>query len=255
MAIGHARPHAPAPAPHPRRPPRRTRPLRRPARRHPRCPHRRGATRPLRPSGWTRAHVVTHVALSADAYRRLLAVARTGAEPTPRSDAGLARAVAAGAARPAAELTADLHDSLAGLLADARSMPAEAWNATVTPLADRPHPAWFTLHRCWREPETHHTDQARRLRPGRLARRLRVLGPGRHPHRPGRPRLPAQPGRGPDLDRRWTLTPTGPAVTAPAHRLLAWLSGRADAGSPITTGPVPAPPAWPLPPTRPWSWT
>ncbi|MEU6236089.1 maleylpyruvate isomerase family mycothiol-dependent enzyme [Kitasatospora sp. NPDC047058] len=204
--------------------------------------------------GWTRAHVVTHLARSADAYRRLLALARTGAEPTPRPDAdALARAVESGAARPAAELAADLHDSLAGLLADARAMPDGAWNATVTALAGWPHPAWFTLHRCWRELETHHTDLATGYGPSdwpaayvswALDDTLTALAARGFPL--GRVEAP-------DLDRRWTLGPAGPAVTAPAHTLLAWLSGRSDATPLTTTGPVPSPPAWPLPPSRSWA--
>ncbi|MFB7617510.1 maleylpyruvate isomerase family mycothiol-dependent enzyme [Kitasatospora sp. NPDC056181] len=207
--------------------------------------------------GWTRAHVVAHLARSADAYRRLLKTARTGAEPGPRPDAGaLTRAVEDSAARPAPDLVDDLHDSLAALIEDARSMPATAWDAEVTAAAGWPHPAWFTLYRCWRELETHHTDLAAGHGPSdwpapyvawalddtltTLAARDFPLG-----------RVDAV-----DLGRQWTLAPSGPAVTAPGHAVLAWLTGRTDT-SPLTftDGPLPVPPAWPLPPTRPWTWT
>lgn len=37
-------------------------------------------------------------------------------------------------------------------------MPAERWNTLVSALAGWRHPAWFTLHCCRRELETHHVD-------------------------------------------------------------------------------------------------
>ncbi|MCX4818400.1 maleylpyruvate isomerase family mycothiol-dependent enzyme [Streptomyces sp. NBC_01142] len=93
--------------------------------------------------GWTGGHVATHVARSADAYVWLLTVARTGAEPTPRAgSAALARAAEHDATRPTAELVADVRTSLARLVEDAESMPAEAWDTLVTALAGRRHPAW-----------------------------------------------------------------------------------------------------------------
>ncbi|MFI6846740.1 maleylpyruvate isomerase family mycothiol-dependent enzyme [Kitasatospora sp. NBC_00085] len=205
--------------------------------------------------GWTRAHVVAHLARSANAYRGLLEAARTGAGPDPRPDAGaLARAVEDGAARPAADLVNGLRDSLAGLIEDARSMPAAAWDARVTALAGWPHPAWFTLHRCRRELETHHADLAAGYGPpdwpaayvawalddtlAALAARDFPLG-----------RVDAV-----DLGRHWTLAPTGPSVAAPGHALLAWLGGRAEAPLRSTAdAPLPTPPAWPLPPVQAWT--
>ncbi|MFE2582622.1 maleylpyruvate isomerase N-terminal domain-containing protein [Streptomyces sp. NPDC059378] len=57
--------------------------------------------------GWSRGHVLTHLARSADVYRWLLTLARTGTEPGPRADAAaLNRALREGAERPADELTA-----------------------------------------------------------------------------------------------------------------------------------------------------
>src|SRR5205823_1321967 len=71
-------------------------------------------------TGWTRGHVVSHLACSADAYLWLLAVARNGAEPAPRTGAeALARAVREGADRPAVELATDLRTRLARLAEDA----------------------------------------------------------------------------------------------------------------------------------------
>ncbi|MET9694267.1 maleylpyruvate isomerase N-terminal domain-containing protein [Streptomyces sp. NPDC006514] len=99
-------------------------------------------------AGWTRGHVITHLARSIDAYQRLLAVARTGIEPASWTDAkALARAGREDANRPAAELATDLRSRLAHLAEDATSMPVECWDTLVTALAGWRHPVWCTLHR------------------------------------------------------------------------------------------------------------
>ncbi|WP_354637749.1 maleylpyruvate isomerase family mycothiol-dependent enzyme [Kitasatospora camelliae] len=197
--------------------------------------------------GWSRAQVVAHLAHSADAYRRLLGLARgergTGARPSAEE---MARAVERTAAQPAAVLAADLRERLAVLFADARAMPAAAWDATVTALAGWPHPAWYTLYRCWRELETHHVDLARGYAPAdwpaayvawALDDTLAALGARRFPL--GRVRAT-------DLDRSWPGAASGPDLAAPGHALLAWLSGRA-AAPPGFPAPLQVPPAWPLP--------
>lgn len=147
---------------------------------------------------WTRGHVITHLARSIDAYGWLLAVARTGIEPAPRADAkSLARTVREGADRPAAELATDLRSRLAHLAEDATSMPVERWDTLVTALAGWRHPAWYTLHRCWRELETHHVDLNAGLPHHRLAQHVRYLGTRRHHHGARRTRLPRRPGQSP----------------------------------------------------------
>ncbi|MGD3106149.1 maleylpyruvate isomerase N-terminal domain-containing protein [Streptomyces sp. YGL11-2] len=114
---------------------------------------------PSQREGRTRGHVLAHVAHSADAYVWLLCLARTGAEPGPRGDAAaLARAMAETAALPAVELVAEVRGCLERFVAEAREMPAAAWDGMVTALAGWRHPAWYTLRRCLRELETHHLD-------------------------------------------------------------------------------------------------
>ncbi|WP_030239513.1 maleylpyruvate isomerase family mycothiol-dependent enzyme [Streptomyces sp. NRRL S-350] len=203
--------------------------------------------------GWNRAQVVTHVARSADAYRWLLTSARTGAEPGPRADAAaLDRALREGAGRGAAELVDDLRCSLDRFLDEAASMPAERWPTPVTALAGWRHPAWFTLHRARRELETHHVD----LNLGHgtadwpadyvawaldaTAATLAARG------------FPVARLAATDLGRAWPLGPTGPAVTAPGHVLLAWLAGRGPAPAADPDHPLPTPPVWPLPPVPGW---
>ena len=64
--------------------------------------------------GWSRGHVLTHLARNADGLRNLLIWARTGV-PTPQYASPQARdaAIAAGADRTAAEQAADIRDSAA----------------------------------------------------------------------------------------------------------------------------------------------
>ncbi|MGW2693105.1 maleylpyruvate isomerase family mycothiol-dependent enzyme [Streptomyces sp. NPDC001296] len=117
------------------------------------------AREPSALAGWSRGHVITHLTRSADAYRWLLHLARTGIEPGPRADGpALARARREGAGRDAATLVADLHKSVDRLLDEATAMPIGRWSALVTALAGRRHPASFTLHRARREREIDHAD-------------------------------------------------------------------------------------------------
>ncbi|MGC4985619.1 maleylpyruvate isomerase family mycothiol-dependent enzyme [Streptomyces sp. DT193] len=204
--------------------------------------------------GWSRGHVITHLARSADVYRWLLTLARTGTEPGPRANAAvLDRALREGAERSAGELVADLRGSLDRLLDEARAMPAERWFTLVTALAGWRHPAWFTLQRCRRELETHHVD----LNLGYTTAdwpsdyvtwalddtvaALTARG------------FPVARIRATDLDRAWTPAPAGPTVTGSGRSILAWLTGRGTDTPLRSDVPLPTPPRWPLPPTPGWA--
>ncbi|MFJ8624863.1 maleylpyruvate isomerase family mycothiol-dependent enzyme [Kitasatospora sp. NPDC093550] len=222
----------------------------------------RQAREPSALPDWSRAQVITHLARSADAYRRLLTRAGTGVESGPRADAAApARALREGADRGAAELVADLRRSLDGMFEAAAAMPEDRWSVLVPALAGWRHPAWFTLHRARREFETHHVD----LNLGRgpadwpagyvtwaLDATAATLGARDFPVA----RLEAV-----DLGRAWTLGAAGPVVSGPGHVLLAWLAGRGPAPRaaaapvpPVPSAPpaLPAPPVWPLPPVPGW---
>lgn len=73
--------------------------------------------RPSKCEGWTRAHVITHLARGADALTNLATWAVTG-QPTPAYESREKRDadIEAGAKRSAAELTADLDQANARLL-------------------------------------------------------------------------------------------------------------------------------------------
>ncbi|QTD95803.1 maleylpyruvate isomerase family mycothiol-dependent enzyme [Streptomyces cyanogenus] len=203
--------------------------------------------------GWSRGHVLTHLARSADAYRWLLTLARTGTEPGPRADAAaLDRALREGAGRDAAYLVTDLHRSLDRLFDTAAAMPGDRWATPVTALAGWRHPAWYTLHRAHRELETHHVD----LNLGHTA----ADWPAGYVTRTLDETIAALTARSfpvarieaTDLGRSWTLADAGPTAAGPGHALLAWLTGRGPDAVVRSDRPLPAPPPWPQPPVPGW---
>jgi len=111
--------------------------------------------------GWSRGHVLTHIARNADGMVNLLRWARTGT-PAPMYASAESRAadIEAGAGRPAADLAADVRESAAVLAAEAASMPDDAWTAQVRALNGPPFPALGVLERRLSEVEIHHVDVA-----------------------------------------------------------------------------------------------
>jgi maleylpyruvate isomerase len=117
--------------------------------------------------GWSRGHVLTHIARNADGMVNLLHWARTGTQ-TPMYTSAQSRAadIEAGAGRPAAGLATDVRDSAAGFAAAAASMPDDAWTAQVRALNGPPFPALGVLERRLSEVEIHHVDVAAGYSPG-----------------------------------------------------------------------------------------
>jgi maleylpyruvate isomerase len=109
--------------------------------------------------GWSRAHVLAHLARGADAMRNLLIGARAGqdrpayASPTARA-ADIDRSAAAGAK----ELLEDLADSAMALRTVARQLPDEAWRYQLHVLDGPRFPASQLLTRRLAEVELHHCD-------------------------------------------------------------------------------------------------
>ena len=125
---------------------------------------------PSRLPGWTRAHVLAHLARGADALRNLLAGARLGEErPAYASPEARAAAIEAGAALPRAALMTDLAGSAMSFRAVARALPAPAWQATVRVPGLDPFPATELLTRRLHEVELHHCDLATGYGAGRWA--------------------------------------------------------------------------------------
>ena len=117
--------------------------------------------------GWTRGHVLSHIARNADGLRNLLIWARTGTE-TPMYPSAQARNddIEAGAGRPAAFLAADVRESAAFFAAEAAAVPDGAWAVQVRALYGAPFPAFRVLERRLSEVEIHHVDLATGYSPG-----------------------------------------------------------------------------------------
>jgi maleylpyruvate isomerase len=109
--------------------------------------------------GWTRARVLAHVALGADAMRNLLIGVRAGQD---RSGHATAEAHEAGhehsAAQRPEQLMADLADSAMALRTVARRLPADQWQVAVRVPGLPPFPAAELLTRRLVEVELHHCD-------------------------------------------------------------------------------------------------
>jgi maleylpyruvate isomerase len=116
--------------------------------------------------GWSRGHVLTHIARNADGLANLLRWARTGTEiPMYASSRARSSDIEAGAGRAAAELAADLRESAAGFAAQVTSLPDDAWTVQVRALNGPAFPAHGVLQRRWSEVEIHHVDLAAGYRP------------------------------------------------------------------------------------------
>ncbi|MEU8804165.1 maleylpyruvate isomerase family mycothiol-dependent enzyme [Spirillospora sp. NPDC048819] len=117
--------------------------------------------------GWTRGHVLTHLARNADGGTRLLTWARTGVESCEYSSMeARAAEIEAGARRPAALLAADVRAS-ARRFADAYAlMPGEAWERTVQWTSGARHPAARAADARLTEVLVHHVDLDAGFGPG-----------------------------------------------------------------------------------------
>jgi maleylpyruvate isomerase len=104
--------------------------------------------------GWSRAHVLTHIARNADGLINLLTWARTGV-PTPAYASPEQRDadIDAGARRPPSEIREDVLASSDRLAQVVRKMPREAWSARVKDVQGRDLPAsdipWLRAREMW----------------------------------------------------------------------------------------------------------
>ena len=104
--------------------------------------------------GWTRAHVVGHLARNAEALGRLAAWARTGV-PTPMYADREQRAaeIDSSAALPPSALRQDLKSTAAGLEGALAALDADTWWAEVRSALGRAIPAaeipWMRVREVW----------------------------------------------------------------------------------------------------------
>ena len=116
--------------------------------------------------GWTRGHVLNHLARNADAMVRTLSGTVRG-EKIPMYDGEDARAadIEAGAGRPAAELAADVTDSAGRLEQIWSGLDDADWQHDAV-TREGAVPAIRLVGMRWREVEIHRVDLADRYGPG-----------------------------------------------------------------------------------------
>jgi maleylpyruvate isomerase len=177
---------------------------------------------PSRLPGWSRGHVVTHLARNADALRRLTLGALTGApvEMYPGGPEARDAAIEEGAGRPSGLLAADHAFAGSRLLGELRRLTPELLGTPVR--WRKPITAGELAYLRWREVEIHHLDLDLGYTAGDWPPEFVAVTLSRE--------LPA-------------LAESGVDVRVPDladHEVLAWLVGR-----PTRAG-LPDIPAWPF---------
>jgi maleylpyruvate isomerase len=179
-------------------------------------------------SGWSRRHLLAHVASNADALDRLTRWARTGVR-TPMYASPVQRAadIEAGALRTPGELRAEVYASAGRLATGFRALPDSAWAAEVVTAQGRTVPAAQVPWMRTREVAVHAVDldagtSFRDLPAGLCHALIDDIVQWR-----------AGKGNGPALvlsdgGRTWTIPGTGGPgrVELATPDLAAWLAGR-----------------------------
>jgi maleylpyruvate isomerase len=196
--------------------------------------------------GWTRGHVLTHIARHADGFCNLLGWARTGVQnPAYASPQARADDIEAGAGRPLEEQIEDIRTSHERLADAAAAMTGEAWTFFIPTRGQTAATLpWARL----REVEVHHVDLAAGYTPenwsdGFALRLLREIvgGAGKD--------MPAMVLRPYGIEHALTIgaaTDSTPTVGGPTRAIAAWLAGRGDTTE-LTVSPdgeFPAPAPW-----------
>ena len=191
--------------------------------------------------GWTRAHVVAHVARNADALVNLCTWARTGVE-TPMYPSRQVRdeGIVTTAQQSPADLRADYAAACARLAVAIETLPASAWTAEVRNGQGRTVPAthvpWLRAKEMW----VHGVDLRAGLAFADAPTDFCVaLVDEVHGHFVELGAAPDATIVASDVDRTWGAGRS--TVEGPVTAIAAWLT-RADASG--LTGDVPAPPAW-----------
>ncbi len=197
--------------------------------------------------GWSRAHVLSHVARNADAMINLLLWARTGIV-TPAYASAEARAadIEKGALRTPTEIRDDVIASSDRLAAVVRDLPEAAWAALITNVQGRVIRAsavpWMRAVEVWihavdLDAGASFADMPRPMVDALLVDACEAMG--------RKPECPVL--RLVDGDRAWHVGEgAATVVTGEAAELAAWLLGR-SAGKPLRadgTRNLPALPPW-----------
>jgi maleylpyruvate isomerase len=179
--------------------------------------------------GWTRAHVLTHVARNADAMINLLTWARTGVRtPAYASREQRDADIEAGARRAPVEIRADVVESSDRLAQVVRAMPESAWPAQVQNAQGRDLVAvdipWLRAREMWIHAVDLDVGASFADMPAPMVAALLTDVTAAMAEKPDCPalRLTARDGSG------WQIgDPTAATtITGPAPGLAAWLLGR-----------------------------
>jgi maleylpyruvate isomerase len=212
--------------------------------------------------GWTRGHVLSHLARNADALVRLLTWAATGVQ-TPMYPSPEARdaEIEQGAGRGAAELVTDLRTASEHFAVQAARLSPEQWKNEIEGRRGGPQPAvWLPW---WRLEEVlvHHVDLGVSYSPAHWPEYFTepelALVAGRFSNPVFTPEAPAFRIDAEDLDGDGDgdvlygvctspLDGAAPIVRGPSAALVAWLIGRSN-GDGLNVephGPLPQPPVW-----------
>lgn len=178
--------------------------------------------------GWTRAHVLTHLAQAADSRTGLLRAARAGrvGRQYP-SEQARADAIEAGARRPPAAIRADLQHAVQDCLTAIREHPRHLWDAPAIWLGAGRRPVRGAVTSLRRELEYHHVDLAAGYQtanwPDDFAATELSLVTALMNRRADAPPMVLTCPTALHID---TSPPVD--VTGPPAALLAWLSGRSN---------------------------
>jgi maleylpyruvate isomerase len=198
-------------------------------------------TQPSLLPGWTRGHVLTHIARNADSLVNLLTWARTG-EETPQYPSAEAREqdIEEGAGRPQAEHLDDLRLSADRLDQAIAQLPPAAWASQVRMRSGRLIPAAEITYARLMEIYFHHVDlgigyTCDDLPPDFAVRALARVAGNLCGHEGVAAVRLLDTGSG----ESWLIGAAGePGITVSGPRtvLLAWISGRTD-GRGVTVEP------------------
>lgn len=214
----------------------------------------RQAREPSRLPGWSRGHVLSHLARNADGLARLARWAETGVHtPMYASAESRVAEIEAGSGRPATGLRADLESTAAGLDAALALLSPRGEQAMVELGAARtPLPGSDVFLMRIRELEIHHVDldvgyEVGHWLPTFTQRSLDQLAPRSR----SKALMPVGRLCDPAAGLRWQVGEADGEITGPSGVLLAWLTGRmsaydaAAAGLQLTGGgDVPDAPPW-----------
>jgi maleylpyruvate isomerase len=179
--------------------------------------------------GWTRAHVLTHIARNADGLAVLANNARTGADDPMYPGAPDQREldIEAGSGRGLGDLRLDVADSADRLMAAFADFPDEARAREVVLRSGARAYGWEIPVIRVRELEIHHVDLDAGYTPDDwspdfAARTLDQLSPFFRDNRD----CPVGVLAATDGDGRWEVATAGPTLAGPRSALVGWLTGR-----------------------------